>query len=339
MRIVVYDIAAQKGGGGETILKQYFDAALNAPQIEWWFFVSIKDYKEYESANIHVELADIRKASKIRSYYLRKKYELFQLKSILKRINPDEIISLQNMVVPGAKCKQTVYLHQSFQFSPVKFRFTKKAERSLAFRQRIICRLIRAKLNKADKVIVQTNWMKKSVSKWAHYPEERIVVEPPKVSLPLKKDLVEAQRNSFIYPANAYLNKNHQIIIDACKILKKQGVTGYRIQFTLSEDSSGLSRQLLKEIKIEGLPIEYIGHLEKPELYEKYQTMITLFPSYIETFGLPLLEAKELNGIVLASDRPFSHEILDGYDKAIFIEWNSPDAWAREIKAQCSYNN
>ena len=67
--------------------------------------------------------------------------------------------------------------------------------------------------------------------------------------------------------------------------------------------------------------------------------MITLFPSYIETFGLPLLEAKELNGIVLASDRPFSHEILDGYDKAIFIEWNNPDAWAREIKAQCSYNN
>ena len=27
MRIVVYDIAAQKGGGGETILKQYLETA------------------------------------------------------------------------------------------------------------------------------------------------------------------------------------------------------------------------------------------------------------------------------------------------------------------------
>ena len=265
-----------------------------------------------------------------------KKYELFQLKAVLKKISPDEIISLQNMVVQGIKCKQTVYLHQSFQFSPVRFRFTKKDERSLAFRQRIICRLIRARLNKADKVIVQTNWMKQSVSKWAHFPEDRIVVEPPKVSLPIKKEPMEVQKNCFIYPANAYLNKNHRVIVDACRILKKQGVTGYRIQFTLSEGNPGVTRQLLKEIKTEALPIEYIGHLEKSELFIKYQTMITLFPSYIETFGLPLLEAKELNGIVLASDRPFSHEILDGYDKATFIEWDKPDAWAREIIAHCS---
>lgn len=337
MRIVVYDIAAQKGGGGETILKQYVEKAANESEVEWWFFVSIKEYVEYESSNVHVIFVDITKSSKVKSYCSRKKYEFFQLKKVLHDINPDEIISLQNTVVPGAKCKQTVYLHQSFQFSPVKYRFTRKDERSLAFRQRIICQLIRSRLNRADKVIVQTNWMKKAVSKWANYPMKQIVVETPTVSLPIVERPMEVLNNHFIYPANAYLNKNHQVIIDACKILKMQGITGYRIQFTLPEESFGLASRLLKEIKHDDLPIDFIGHLEKTELFEKYQTMITLFPSYIETFGLPLLEAKELNGVIIASDRPFSHEILDGYENATFLEWDNPNAWAREIKAKCLF--
>ena len=44
-----------------------------------------------------------------------------------------------------------------------------------------------------------------------------------------------------------------------------------------------------------------------------------IFPSYIETFGLPLLEAKKCDTIILASDCPFSHEILDDYDKVYYF--------------------
>ena len=176
--------------------------------------------------------------------------------------------------------------------------------------------------------------MKKAVAKWANYPEERIVVETPKVSFPVHKELNKVSSNCFIYPANAYLNKNHQVIIDACRILKHQGVTGYRIQFTLSEKSKGLADRLLKEIRRDDLPIEYIGHLNKEDLFEKYQIMVTLFPSYIETFGLPLLEAKSVGGKIIASNLPFSHEILDGYDHANFVDWNDAAGWAKAILDQ-----
>lgn len=334
MRIVVYDIAAQKGGGGETILKQYLETALREHQVEWWFFVSIKSYQEYETDNIHIMFVDIENSSKLRSYFARKQYELFQLKSIINEIKPDEVISLQNMVVPRINCKQTVYLHQSFQFSPVKYRFTKKNERSLAFRQRIICQIIRKRLGRADKVIVQTNWMKKAVAKWANYPEDRIVVETPTVLIPITKGPREIKENYFIYPANAYLNKNHQVIIDACKILKMQGITGYRIQFTLSDTSLGLAGSLLQDIRQDNLPIDYIGHLSKDELFENYQTMVTLFPSYIETFGLPLLEARSVGGKIIASDLPFSHEILGDYGNATFVDWKDAEGWASAIKSQ-----
>ena len=241
MKVVVYDIAAQKGGGGETILKQYFDTAARQTENEWWFFVSIEEYVERSRNNIHVIYIDLGKKSKIVNYLNKKQYEVLKLRRIIKSIEPDEFISLQNMIVSSLNCKQTVYLHQSFQFSPVRFSFFKRNERSLAFRQKFICGFIKRKLKKADKVIVQTNWMKNAVSKWAQYPEDRIIVETPDLALPVISSEAEKLNNVFFYPANAYLNKNHRIIIEACKIIKRKGYSDFRILFTLSPDSNMLA--------------------------------------------------------------------------------------------------
>ena len=335
MKIVVYDPAARKGGGGETILRQYFDIAAGQTEHEWWFFVSIDGYQERNGSNIHVCYVAENSGSKLIRYGKRKCFELFDLKKMIREIQPDELISLQNMVVPGVKCKQIVYLHQSLQFSPVTYRFWKRDERNFAFRQRVICKIIRSKLPKADQVIVQTEWMKQAVAEWAGIPTQRIVVERPIVSLPTfsGKEANEAKRdNVFFYPANAYLNKNHRVIIDACKILKEKGYHNYRILFTLSPNGGRLAEELYSEVKSADLPIEFIGHLEKKELFEKYRTLIMLFPSYIETFGLPLLEAKSVGGRVIASNSPFAHEILDRYEFAEFVDWDRASDWALAIQ-------
>lgn len=331
MKVIIYDVAAQKGGGGETILNQYFDLARKEVDKEWWFFVSIPDYLHRVGSNVHVVCVNSNKKSKLASYFIRKKYELVKFRKLLNTIRPDEVISLQNVAVYGVKCKQTVYLHQSIQFSPVKYRFLRKEERSLALRQKIVCRTIRKKLCRADKVIVQTQWMKNAVSEWAHYPAKQIVVETPLVSLsPISRE-TKFMKNCFIFPANANLNKNHQVLVDACRYLKKQNKNDFKIFFTLSAESKGIAQRMHEEIIKDNLQIEYVGHLGKQELYEKYQSMITLFPSYIETYGLPLAEARSLGGRIITSDTPFSHEILDGYDKAVFLPWDSPEAWAKEI--------
>ena len=333
MKIIVYDIAVSKGGGGESILDQYFNQAISDTENEWWFFVSLDKYKNAENDRVHVVYVDVKSSSKIKSYFLRKKYEIFELKKAIKAIEPDEVISLQNMVVPWAKCKQTVYLHQSFQFAPVKYSFFRKEERSFAFRQHIVCWFIKHNLHKADKVIVQTNWMKKAVAEWVHYPEEQIVVERP-VFVPLvSESKIEKLNNVFFFPAHAYLNKNHQVIIEACKLLKKKGINDYHVQFTFSPDSGIVAKKLFNEIQKEELPIEFIGHLDKKTLFQKYQTSIMLFPSYVETFGLPLLESKTFGGRIIASNLPFAHEILDGYDSVTFVEWNDASAWADAIES------
>ena len=54
-------------------------------------------------------------------------------------------------------------------------------------------------------------------------------------------------------------------------------------------------------------------------MFDLYARSILVFPSYVETFGLPLLEARKSGTYILASDCSFSREILEGYEKALFF--------------------
>jgi glycosyltransferase involved in cell wall biosynthesis len=52
----------------------------------------------------------------------------------------------------------------------------------------------------------------------------------------------------------------------------------------------------------------------------QYQTRAVIFPSEIETFGLPLIEARSTNTPVLAIDLPYAREVLNGYANVKYFE-------------------
>jgi len=333
MNIVVYDIAAT-GGGGTTILKQYIEKAKKDIDNQWWFIVSLPEIKCYDSGNVHILCQSYLNKKGLRRWINRFFFEHLRLDSIISQINPDHVFSLQNMIMPKAKCHQTVYLHQSLQFSPVKFSFLKKEERSCAFRQRIICRLIQKNLKKANQIIVQTKWMKNAISQWACIPEHRIHVEAP-----LMPDYSSTINNTtarnprmFFYPASGHVYKNHQVLIDACKLLKNEGINDYHITFTLNPSENDWVKLLYDDVQKYQLPISFIGYQNQSSMILKYSVETLLFPSYIETYGLPLLEAKTFTAPIIASDCPFAHDVLEGYHHCQFVMWNNAKAWADAIK-------
>ena len=71
--------------------------------------------------------------------------------------------------------------------------------------------------------------------------------------------------------------------------------------------------------KNKNLNINWIGTLDYAEVIGMYEKSVLLFPSYVETFGLPLKEARTVGAPILAADMPFSREILDGYDKVKYF--------------------
>ena len=50
--------------------------------------------------------------------------------------------------------------------------------------------------------------------------------------------------------------------------------------------------------------IVFLGYLKKEELLEIIKHTILVFPSYIETVGLPLVEAQIFDAVILVSDCP-----------------------------------
>ena len=204
MKILVYDVAAEDGGG-LFILKQFYnDVLLRNDDNQWFFLVSNDSIKS--KGNIIVKEYDYVK----KSYLHRWLFESIKLKTILKKIKPDLVISLQNMPIKRFNGKQFIYLHQSLQFCPKRFSLFKSEERGLAFRQKIICNIYKKNLSKADHIFVQTNWIKDSTKKWLKIHGDKITIVPISVNMinDIKRKYEGQTSRVFFYPARAEKYKN-----------------------------------------------------------------------------------------------------------------------------------
>ena len=162
--------------------------------------------------------------------------------------------------------------------------------------------------------------MKDACVEKAHVNEMKITVVPPNMKEPNNAffELKNMSLPTFFYPANGLAYKNHSIIYGACKHLVR-ATKDFKVVFTLNGNENPYISNLSKQAMEEKLPIEYVGTLSKDDVYKFYTKSILVFPSFIETFGLPLLEARLHNGIILAADCPFSREILGDYENAYFF--------------------
>ena len=66
------------------------------------------------------------------------------------------------------------------------------------------------------------------------------------------------------------MHKNHELIVDACKILKEQGISDYKVIFTLDRKTALYSERIARIIEEENLPIEYTGIIPKEEVFDYY---------------------------------------------------------------------
>ncbi len=297
MRIVVNDIAASFGGA-LTILRQFYDYIKENDHENEWIFLLSGDYLQ-EQDNIHTVIFNSVKKSGLHKLW----FDFIVGEKKIKKLSPDVVLSLQNIITFGLKVPQYVYIHQSIPFQNEKtFSFLKSKERGSAIYQHLIGRVIKLSARMADGVIVQTEWMKGAVSKKARINQEKIIVSRPDTpKLPKADPTIETVLNLFFYPTSNEVYKNNDIIKEACEILNREGISGFQVVMTLPENT------------VVHPNIKCVGYLQKDELARMYQKATLVFPSYIETVGMPLLEASYYGGRIFASDCPFSKETLSGY--------------------------
>lgn len=321
MRIAVVDVPAATGGALSILKDFYSHVCQYEQQHEWLFIVSNNELKPQQ----HIQIACLPWVKK--TWLHRIWFELFHASKIIKSFKADIIFSLQNTVVLTSSISQVLYVHQPLPFQQEKkFSLFKSKERLFAIYQHGIGKLIGASVKKADKVVVQTQWVKNGIMQKTKCKGEKIEVIPPTIEGVQKKPQINTLNacKRFFYPASAVLYKNHACLLAALANLESKGKIDYEFILTLNKNGSEAEKKIaLQAEKLSG-KIKFVGNLQRDIVYELFQECTLVFPSYIETFGLPLLEARMLGARIIASDCAFSHEILDGYPNVSFFDPMNP---------------
>ncbi len=307
MRIVVNDIAACKGGAMTVLKDFYFCVCENDKQNEWIFLLGDKYFEETQNVKIIA-------MPQIKQNPLKKvMFDFFTGKRFINSLKPDVVFSMQNIITFGVKQKQILYLHQSIPFQKVKrFSFFKAKERKIAFIQFVIGAMIKRSVKKANGVIVQTEWMRDAVCKKCRINGQKVINILPNVNdIMDKKDESLFDNRTFFYPTAKAIYKNNDCVFSACELLDRKNLD-YSVTLTLPKE---FSRD----------KINCIGRIPYDDVIRFYNQSTLVFPSYIETFGYPLAEARMLGALILASDCPFSREVLSGYENAYFFNPFNPE--------------
>lgn len=167
---------------------------------------------------------------------------------------------------------------------------------------------LRSFLRRAE-ILVQTPSMQREVAETLRVAARAVPFFLP-VDAP-RKSVAATRRFDFLYVASGEPHKNHRTLVEAWCLLAADGVFP-SLRLTLDPSSD---RSLLEEIQsktnLHRLRIENLGSLSSDEIGLLYaDSGALIYPSLFESFGLPLLEAKEAGLPVVAAELDYVRDVV-----------------------------
>jgi glycosyltransferase involved in cell wall biosynthesis len=255
-----------------------------------------------------------------KSWWARLFYEYFYFKKLSIKLNPDVWLSLHD-TTPNVICKkQFVYCHNPNSFQKIGWRdwfFDYKVGVFGLFYKY----LYKINIKKNSAVFVQQYWIKHEFEKMFNI-DTVFVATPPFTEevtterIDLKKDKIH-----FFYPSFPRHFKNFEVIMNAILLLDIGVRTKVHFVFTtINGNKNRYAKHLMKKYS-HFEEITFLGHISRNELLKYYNsTQCLLFPSKLETWGLPISEAKAYKKPILLANLPYAKETVGDYDKVSFFD-------------------
>lgn len=251
----------------------------------------------------------------------------------------DAWLSLHD-VTPNVRARrQIVYCHNTaiFYDGPSTW-WTWRTDPKFELFRRFYGWVFGTNLLRNERVIVQQQWIRDEFARRFRYPAERIIVARPSAAPHEQPAAAASPREPggprrLIYPAYPRFFKNHETLLRAMRLLTDAPA---RLTLTLAGDENGYARRLRDEFG--DLPnVEFAGFLPREALFERYAACDALvFPSKLESWGLPLSEFRAFDKPVFAADLPYARETLSGYPRAVFFPPDDAPGLARLLRDFCA---
>ena len=304
-------------GGPLSILRDCL-IALNTYFLEQYEVVAIvhkKNTFEVEFPNIILlEFPKIKS-----SWFRRLRFEYFTCYQLSKKIKPFLWLSLHDITPNVIASRRAVYCHNPSPFYKTSI-FEAKIELPFFLFSKFYRWLYKINIKKNNYVIVQQQWTREYFKK--NYGVQNVIVAQPgeKVFKNFKK--TEKGSNvkfKFFFPALPRVFKNFEIVYEAVKLLNNTRNDFEMILTILEKDNKYTNFLFNKYGTISNLNL--IGVQDQEKVMAMYANVDCLiFPSKLETWGLPITEAKGFDLPILVADLPYAHETIGNYNNVTFFK-------------------
>jgi glycosyltransferase involved in cell wall biosynthesis len=163
----------------------------------------------------------------------------------------------------------------------------------------------------SDWYIVQTEYVKDSLLKKIPFPQNKIKTIPfyPDIQQKGTANLSSKVDTNFVYVSDGNPHKNHVHLLKAWALVNQKNPTA-KLLLTISKNYPELLSQI-EVCKQENINVENLGFVNQTKLHEIYSTcQYLIYPSYMESFGLGLIEAAKLGCEIIAADKPYVFAVV-----------------------------
>ena len=276
----------------------------------------------------------------IRIFIFRLKFYINQYSNKKNKLNIDNFIEIYlNGIPPFFRfyySKVKVYI-----FIQNRLFFVKKVNNLNSFINiKIYLRIFISKfflnlfLRKNDILVSQTNIMKKILLNaykfnkiinqeklWGNFNFKRIentIKNSQTIDINLINLIENLSKENILlfYPADFYEHKNHINLIEAINLLNTEKIKKFKLILTINNsDISSITNKNFENIIL-------IGRLKYIDILQIYKIVdYLIFPSYVESYGLPLIEAKYNDLKIISSKLDYVYDVchpfkvFDPFDK------------------------
>jgi glycosyltransferase involved in cell wall biosynthesis len=256
------------------------------------------------------------------SWFRRLGFEYCECRAISEAIKPDLWFAMHD-ITPNVRAKvRAVYCHNPSPF----YRFTAK-EAILDWKFGLFTLLYRylygINIKSNDFVVVQQDWMRSEFQ--SRYGVRNVVVAHPSVEplamrISADSPAPPSSPYRFFYPAYPRTFKNMEQILNAARRLERGGFNQFEVWLTMDGSETPYAAKIVREFS-DLTTVKWLGLLPRTEVIRLYgEADCLIFPSKLETWGMPITEFKTTEKPILAADLPYAHETVGEYGKVAFFE-------------------
>jgi glycosyltransferase involved in cell wall biosynthesis len=259
--------------------------------------------------------------SEIKSSWLKRlRFEYHACRGISRELKPYLWFSMHDMT-PNVEAEvKAVYCHNPapfYAFSPREaLHDWKFGLFTLLYRF-----LYEINIRSNNFVVVQQDWLRREFK--SRYGIRNIVVAHPSVDHLVIPEVTSPTSSGtlyrFFYPAYPRTFKNMEQLLKAAQRLERDGFNRFELWLTVNGTETSYAAQLVRDFA-SLTTVRWLGLLPRSKVMQLYaQADCLLFPSKLETWGMPITEFKATGKPILAADLPYAHETVGTYAQAAFF--------------------